>query len=202
MPDAPYFEVDEIRADRRFTKDLADTDKYPDADVERARATAEGMIEGLDAEKGSHVAFVPRTETLDDLEGDGRDALFIPRYRITEISAVTLAGDDVDLATLRRDGMFLYRSSACWTLGDAISITVVHGFPEPPGRIRDAAMLLTWQRLTKGPLDERAISTTNPQGGTVRLAMPGDDEAAITGIPEVDTAIAQFTKPKPDVLLI
>lgn len=181
----PYFTVEEFRTEHSD----ATEEKYSDERVEAARATAEEIIEGLDAELGTHQAFVPRSETF-ELAGGSR-LLAIPRYRVRSIDTIAIGDEEQSL-----DGLFLEGSAIFgrfWRRG-TIAVTVTHGWDAPPGRIREAALTLAYNRLVKGPIDDRATGRMSPEGSVITLAVPGM-RGAVTGIPEVDAAIQQYWKP-------
>jgi hypothetical protein len=72
---------------------------------------------------------------------------------------------------------------------------VEHGYDYPPERIKAAAIMLTFHRAIKGPIDDRATSIpAGEAGGVITLLTPGVG-AAITGIPEVDAAIIAHRLP-------
>lgn len=178
-----YFSVAEFKA------------RYPDCDDESAaaiasaRATAEEIIEGLDTEDGTHVAFVPRAEVFTLV---GSDPLLIPRYHLRSVDALEIDGDvfDPDDFDLVVDGSHIVNGR--WG-GSRLAITVAHGLDRPPGRLKDAAMILAYNRLVNGPIDDRATGRLTPEGSVITLATPGL-RGSITGIPEVDSAIAQYRK--------
>jgi hypothetical protein len=192
MPDTPYFTVEEFRD---VYPDVANP-PYTDARINAARATAEEIIEGLDAEDGAHVAFVPRTETF-KASGSGGTRVSIPRYRLRAVSEIKLDG-----VVQALDGIVVEASSVFsphWPSGFSnLELTVEHGWDAPPGRIKDAAILLTYHRLVKGPIDDRATAITPDSGGVIQLATPGR-AGYVTGIPEVDAAIQQYAKKPPRI---
>src|SRR5438128_12000989 len=130
MADTPYFSPADFKAAYANDGEVQD---LSDADINEARVTAEQIIEGLDAEEGAHVAFVPRTEDF-ILDGNDRRRLRLPRYRLQSVVAASIDGDDLDLEGISVAGSSLIR--ATWPIGDAnIALTVTHGWSEPPGRI-------------------------------------------------------------------
>lgn len=185
MADA-YFTVEEFRA--RYANDSGVTD-LEDEQIDEHRATAEEIIEGLDDETndgGCHQAFVLRSESF-DVWGSSR--IEIPRYRVRSIESLTIEGDSQDIQGLWLDGRAILGGG--WD--GPLSVTVTHGWDAPPRRIKEAAMILTYQRAITGPIDDRAIGRVTPEGSILNLATPGM-RGAVTGIPEVDAAIRQFRK--------
>lgn len=189
MPDpTPYFTVEEFQA------------RYPDDDVvaeltddqiDAARVLAEEMIEGLETEDGTHIAWVPRVETF-TYNGPEHGPLVIPRYRIREIQAISFDGVEQSLTNVHLNGGAI--SGRSWPRG-TIAVTVEHGAESPPAEIKDAALILAYNRAVKGPIDDRATGTLSPGGEVITLATPGL-RGAVTGIPVVDQAIARYRKPR------
>lgn len=180
-----YFSVGEFR--NRYSDDAAAAALTFDQ-IADARATAEEIIEGLDAEEGCHQAFVLRSETF-DLPGAHR--MTIPRYRVRSVDAVTVDGENEDPELLWLDG-----NSVCGVRARGpVLVTVTHGWDAPPTRIKDAAILLAYHRAAKGPIDDRAIGRVSPDGTLINLSTPGM-RGAVTGIPEVDAAIRAYQKPR------
>lgn len=185
MADA-YFTAAEFKD--RYPDDAAVQAK-DDAVIDAARVTAEEIIEGLDAEEGCHQAFVVRTEAF-ELPG-GRRSLSIPRYRVRSIESVTIDEEEQDIESLFLDNSSIFGR---WWPRTTLVVTVTHGWDAPPGRIKDAAIILTYNRVITGPIDDRATGRLTPEGSVITLATPGI-RGAVTGIPEVDAAIQQYQKP-------
>ena len=181
---ASYATVQEMR-DRYQA--LADTTRYPDDAVQDALRTAEEIIEDACA-----VAFVPRT-VVSTVLADGTRLLTLPYTRVRQVIDVTvddatLTSSDLDLLVVNAAG--LYRAAG-WAENTRVVVTYTHGYDQPPGRVKEAVMLLAKTRLVIGPVDERATSMTTEDGGTISLITPGV-RGSITGIPEVDATIEQY----------
>lgn len=186
----PYFTVDEFRT--RYDGE-AQVDDLSDDQIDAGRVTAEEIIEGLDSEDGTHVAWVPRTETF-TLTRDGRHRLSVPRYKLRELVSVTVDGVEwTDISDITVESSSLY--SVRWPRRGPIVVTVTHGADQPPGELRDAAMVLAHDRLITGPIDDRATGRLTPEGSVITLATPGL-RGAVTGLPGVDQAIANHRKPR------
>lgn len=180
----PYFTVSEARA-----KYPALADKTWD-EVADARSVAEEIIE-----HECHVAFVPRAKKF-TLSGEGKTRASIPLYLIRAIQSVTVDGDVQDVDTSYRIGTGAIYRTATWRQDISNVVVIVeHGYDLPPQRIKDAAMMLTYHRAVKGPIDDRATSIpAGEAGGVINLLTPGVG-AAITGLPEVDAAIIAHRLP-------
>lgn len=185
MPDTPYFTPAEFKA---AYPDDAEVEALDDEVIDAKRVTAEEIIEGLDTEDGTHVAWVERTETF--TAPGGSDVIEIPRYFLRSVTGITIDGEEQEVDDLVIDGFGIY--GATWPRFP-MDVTVTHGAPALPARLKDAAILLTYHRAVKGPIDDRATGRLTPEGSVVTLATPGL-RGAVTGIPEVDGAIAQHRK--------
>lgn len=187
---APYFTVAEFRVEYG-----TDVEPFEDERIEAKRAEAEETIEGLKGNVGTHVAFVPRTETF-TFSGIGSVRIGIPRYEVTEVLDCTVDGVAVDPSELTIAKSSVFRNFPYWGDGEGnITLTVVHGLSAPPLRVKSAAMLLTKELLINGPIDSRASQIQTDSGGLITLALPGR-AGYVTGIPEVDAAISQFARPR------
>lgn len=175
-----YFTVGEFKA--AYPSDTG-VQALSAAAIADARALAEEIIE-----RACRVAFVPRAKRL-TLSGQNRARLTIPLYRVRAITQATVNGAVVDPASIAQADSSAYR--LYWLRGFGnIVVTVEHGYDEPPLEIKEAAMTLTKHRAIKGPIDDRAIGIPT-DGGIVTLATPGL-RGAVTGLPSVDQAIAQY----------
>lgn len=181
----PYFTVDEFR--EQYPK--LTTAEYPDDRVDAVRALAEEAIEDA-----CGAAFEPRTDTV-SLSGDGGVLLNLGRPHVRAITGATSDGATLTITGVRIvDGARLYRLGG-WPAGVAnLTVTYQHGYDQPPGRIRQAAMILTRAWLVDGPIDDRATALAVEGGGTVTLATPGQFGAEF-GIPEVDATVRRYRWP-------
>ncbi len=185
-----YFTVAELRAQ---DSELANTVKFPDSRLETARVDAEEEIE-----HAADVAFVPRTAS-ETVSGRGSPHIYASRYRVRAITAAVIDGAAVtDLSTIRVVGSRRLRRDAGWPWGDRnIELTYLHGYDQPPRRIKRAALILAKEWLLEGPITQRATQIATGDGGVTNLATPGVF-GSIVGLPEVDAAIRFYSEPKGD----
>lgn len=184
-----YFTIAEARAFRNAK--LADTTKYPTADIEAARDEVEEFIEEIIG-----YACVPRTRTV-TLDGDAATEVFLPDIRVTSITSVTVDGTAYDAAVLADLQITDYGSLRRKTLGyfalgwGNVVVTYVHGLAECPGPIKRAALILLYNRLVGSDVSDRALSFTN-ESGTLQYSTPNGMHRA-TGIPEVDSILWKYS---------
>ena len=170
---------------------VADTTTYPVADLDKARTDIEDLFEKI-----CRVSFIPRY-SRQTLDGDGRKSLFLNRPKVSAITAVTedavalVIADDVIFYS---DGTISKPSSGTWSSGDRQNIVVdyEHGFSSPPSAIARAGKTLLLSLLAGSDVLDRAIVHTD-ETGTYRLSVP-DDKKRPTGIPEVDSVLAQYRR--------
>lgn len=185
-----FFSTAEARA---AFAELTNTTKYPDAKIVDAREEAERIIEDA-----CEVAFVPRGRRL-TLDGSGTSRLLLPwdAHRVTKVLTATVGSTVQTIADLRlyAYGELLHTTGE-WTTGDRnVVLHLEHGYTQPPPRIKTAALILARSRLVADTLSDRATSQITDVG-TILLAVPGM-RGSITGIPEVDAAIAQYRESVP-----
>jgi hypothetical protein len=70
-----------------------------------------------------------------------------------------------------------------------VTVHYVHGYNYPPGAITRAGLILSREYLIKSDIPGRATATTVGDQ-LFRITVAGRD--GVTGLPEVDAAIAQF----------
>lgn len=171
--DEHYFTLAELRAEQ-------DIVPYGDSAIEPNRELAEQVIE-----RACGVAFIPRRRIeVSTIGASGRIYLLQPKVRVIE--AVNDGNDWTSEQVLALAGSL---RGVQWAPGTQVTVTYTHGYDAPPLRIRRAAMLATRVWTTKGPVDDRATQIAT-DGATINLATPGV-LGSVTGIPEVDAAIAQ-----------
>ena len=199
------FEIAELRAfDRAFT----DTAKYPSELLRKVRTWVEDTIEGELAARG---AFVPRGRRV-KLSGSSPDLnrgyfplmygndyrdLIVPNFELRSLYSASI--DGLNLTQTELDGIVcvdnvLFRSAGiqfpAWPHGkNNINVHYTHGYDKPAGAITRAALILAREYLVKSDLPARA-SATSIGDQLFRITIAGRD--GITGIPDVDAAIAQF----------
>lgn len=201
------FELAEARAS---DSSLADTSKYPTADLLAQRQRVEEECEQI-----CDQAWVVRyrrlvlsgTGTWDLPVPDGGDVnragILLRGVRTLRRASVapTLDGTFTDLtagelaAVAVTDGGMLRRTDGqAWTEGiQNIVVEYEFGNDAPPSDLKDMSMVRLRQRLNlnKSGIPDRAQSYTVEGGGTYRLSMP---EAFKTGAPEVDAAYWRYSR--------
>lgn len=199
------FEIAELRA---FDRAFLDTAKYPTSLLRDVRTSVENVIEG---DTAARVAFVPRGRRV-TLSGNSPDLnrgyyplyygndyreLTVPNYEVRSLYSGSLNGvafTQTELDDIIPNDNTLFRSSGvafpAWSFGkNNIKLHYVHGYDRPAGAITRAALILAREFLVKSDLPARA-SATSIGDQLFRITIAGRD--GITGIPDVDAAIAQF----------
>ena len=171
-----YFTVDELRDEQGMNDDGIGPDEAPDDDLERNRDVAEAVIE-----QWTQVAFIPRRA----VEVVGLVPYKLGRPLVREIEAVD---DDGTTWTPEQIGDAEIERGWIYGVPAGATVTYTHGYEQPPARIRRAAMIATRVWTLRGPVDDRATQIA-VEGATINLATPGL-LGSLTGIPEVDAAIA------------
>jgi hypothetical protein len=185
---------------------LADTDRYPLADLVAARLEVEAECEMI-----CDQAFVPRYNRV-VLDGTGTDKLLLkltdPGRSIATVRTVRsvkmadspdgtftafTSGQLADL-TVSADGTLIRTGGDTFTEGRAnVIVELEYGLDRPPADLVRAALtrLRTQLNVNKNGVPDRASSFTIDGGGTFRLDMPG---AFKTGIPAVDAVYARYSR--------
>ena len=189
---------------------LADTSKYPAADLEAKRLETE-----VECEQICDQAWVLRYRRV-VLDGTGSWDLMVPDggdvYRggillrgvrtLRRVAvAPTLAGSFVDLTApqlaavaVTGAGALRRTDGTAWTEGVAnVIVEYEYGNDAPPADLKSKAMvrLRGLLNVNKTGVPDRAVSYTTDAGGTYRLSMPGAYE---TGMPEVDAAYWRYSR--------
>lgn len=182
-----YFTV----AEARRRRPLEDTTKYPAADIEEARALAERDIE--DAAKDAFVRRYRRERI--STYGSTKLVLSWPnlqRVRYLAVDGVALTDDELAALEWRAVGVVLCPQAAAKR---TVDIAYEHGQAAPPGRIKNAALLLTKSYLLDTLVDDRAIRTVDDNGRETVYSAPGV-RGIVFGIPEVQGAVDQYERPR------
>lgn len=184
------FEISDLRAqDRTFV----DTTKYPTKLLREVRNWVEDVIEGP---RAANVAFVKRGGRV-TLDGSNRDALMVPDLELRQVYSVSVDGSawtSGEVATITADDGILWLNPSSpvskWSSGHKnVTVHYVHGYDAPPGAITRAALMLAREYLVKSDVPGRATATSIGDQ-LFRLTIAGRD--GVTGLPDVDAAIAQF----------
>jgi hypothetical protein len=193
---------------RNSDASLANTTTYPTADLTTHRTEVEAELETI-----CDRAFVPRHRRA-VLDGTGTtemlltDAQWAAEQRsagdVRVIRSVRMA-DRADgafialsagelAAVVVSDGMLRRVDGRSWTEGSKnIVVEYEYGLSAPPPDLKKAALLRLRSRLnlTRSGIPDRAVSFSAADGGTYRLSQPG---AWATGVPEVDAALARWSR--------
>ena len=186
------FNLGDLRA---MEPSLADTSRYTGAMCRAARTAAEQRFE-----RAAKVAYVPRGRLL-SVFGDGRGRLeladnVIRRVVSVSIDGVALTAGELAALTVREWGALDRPSGFYWEDGAAVSVYYEHGYDYPPEPVRQAAMVLAREYLVRSPLSSRA-TVEQTDVGFFRLSIAGGEKW--TGIPDVDAAIEQFGRRRPNI---
>lgn len=179
------FEIADLRAEDRAFENV---DKYPTETLKVVRAWVEDVIESA---RAANVAFVPRARRV-VLNGTGRTALMLPDLELRTVESVTVDGiawTNEQVAALTVDDGVVWATEP-WPEGVRnVEIHYTHGHDFPPGAITRAALMLAREYLVKTDIPGRATATSIGDQ-LFRLTIAGRD--GVTGLPDVDAAIAQF----------
>ena len=191
---------------------LGDSDSHTGVQIEQARLRAEHFLEGR-----CHASFIPAfsidtfveaDNALIDTEWGGEWGAIPGRYdrphdlelhrpwltalRSIVVDGTALTDTQLSQVTVYPDGVI---SRMCpWPGTTVVSYTHGRGIPDS-GRV---AMILARHRLINGPLDNRALGIPVEGGGVVPLLTPGV-RGSMTGLPEVDEFISQWSMRVPGV---
>lgn len=199
------FEIADLRKQNRAFSDLT---KYPTFTLREVRTWVEETLESYMA---ANVAFVPRYSRVKVsgsspdltrgynplLYGQDYRGLTVPDFEVRDVYSCTVNGTaltDDELDAIAVDDNTLWRSAGvqwpAWPFGhDNIELHYKHGYARCPGPITRAGLILATEYLVKSDLPGRATATSIGDQ-LFRLSIAGRD--GVTGLPEVDAAIAQF----------
>lgn len=185
---------------------LADTSKYPTADLIAARLEVEVECENI-----CDLGFVPRYDRV-VLDGTGTDEMLLKHsasYRsvaeVRTVRSVSMADSPdgtfvaftaaqlADLA-VASDGTVRRTGGDVFTEGRRnVIVEFEYGLDRPtPDLVRATLTRLRTQlNVNKSGVPDRASSFTVAEGGTFRLDMPGPFK---TGIPTVDAAYGRYSR--------
>lgn len=195
------FEIHELR-------DLDSSITESSYSADRIRAAREAATSEL--ERAAQVSFSKRSKRV-ILNGDGTSKLVLPDVEVTEILGCTIYGEDtgadvaddvtgsefVDLEVNRETGV-ITRTDGQWFPDGSNNVVVdyEHGFDYVPAPVRRAAMKLAIEHLVPSGLPARATSQSTDIGD-FRISVANVDLGRWTGIPDVDSVIDQFGRPRP-----
>jgi len=144
-----------------------------------ARLWAEQRIEHV---RAAGVAFVPRGAS-ETLWADGERELWMEYPRLRTVRSLTVAGVEVDPATVEVRNMSIRREDG---FTGKVEVVYEHGYDHPSQPVKEVALLAAKEYLVRN-LGSRA-TTESTDVGFYRLSIAGREGR--TGIPEVDAVIA------------
>jgi hypothetical protein len=186
-----------VSAFRRAHPELS---AYSDEQIQVARAIAEEQLEYL-----CRVAFVPRGERETIRTRPDRTDSVAVHLRWAEPSQVyslsvdgtAWTEDQIAALWVHPGGMLILTDGTCWPAGSVIDVHYRHGFDFTPPDLRRASIELAADILRTSDLPARATAVATDVG-TIRLSLASRD-GTTTGIPDVDAAIARYTRRLPEV---
>ncbi|MDH2425780.1 hypothetical protein [Sphaerisporangium sp. TRM90804] len=189
---------------------LADTGKYPSADLAISRQEVEEECERI-----CQRAFVPRYRRV-ILGGSGTPDLLLPDGGDEYVAGMLLRGvrtvrsasvaprigqtfvpltvGQLAACAVTVDGLLRRTDGGVWTEGICnVLLEYEYGSDAPPADLRRASLLRLRSRanIHRSGVPDRAISFTVAEGGTYRLSTPS---ASRTGVPEVDAVYDRYSR--------
>lgn len=198
-----YFSIAELRAtDKQITDNLT---RFPTSALIEARDQVEAEFEDI-----CHRAFVPRFNLESGVEMDPEeDMLWLEKPEIINFTSFKV--NDIDYMSWVNAGFFTrdkYSLRGVHVYYDALNLFAYdlsyyprgliveyeYGMTSVPIPIKQKAlkrakMILMGQGST---IDERALTMTLPDIGTINLATPGM-RGSQTGVPDIDVVLQRYT---------
>lgn len=190
-----YFSIAELR---NYDKALENVTRFPIEDLINARTFVESEFEDI-----CDRAFVPRFHRETGVEVDpDTGQLWLEKPEITSVLSVSTDGTDqsewISSGYFKKDKYspsVLHTSSSALSVVTAIDVTMEYeyGMKQAPVLIKQKALkraktLLLGQNST---IDERALTMSLPDIGTVNLATPGV-RGSETGVPDIDVVLNRY----------
>jgi len=113
------------------------------------------------------------------------------------VDGTAWTADQIAALYLHPGGMLIRTDGTYWPAGSIVKVHYQHGLESIPADLKRASIELTADILRTSDLPTRATSIATDVG-TFRISLPGRD-GTTTGIPEVDAAIARYTRRPPEV---
>lgn len=173
-------------AEARAIPPLNNTTAYPEATIVDMRTLVEQALEDA-----CGVAFVPRY-TRETVDGTGDRFLGLEPV-VTRMRSLTINGVEVTAGDIAaRPTGVVYHTSGTFGYGYGnVIVGYEHGYAEPPGPVRQAALLLAKTWLVQGPIDQRTTAMST-EDGTFTLATPGL-RGSLFGVPQVDATVNRYS---------
>lgn len=190
-----YFTIAELRAQ---DKNFENTTKYPNSALIDARAYVEAEFEDI-----CHRAFVPRYHRETSVVTDQDTAsLWLEKPEVIRFLSLRVNGADqiswYNSGYLMRDKYsphIVNLSNLALASSYAVSVDAEYEYgmtsvplPIKQKALKRAKMFLMGQTST---LDERAVSMSLPDIGTINLAQPGV-RGSETGVPDIDIVLRRY----------
>jgi hypothetical protein len=189
-----YFSIAELRA---YDKALQDTNRFPTTALVDARMQVEAEFEDICGR-----AFVPRYYKETGVSREDVDMLWLDMPEPITILKYTVDGADqigwYNSGLIKRDK---YAPRALVLTGEAlasmyatnIDMEYEYGLKNVPTPIKYKALKRARQVLIgqNSTIDERALTMSLPEIGTVNLATPGV-RGSETGVPDIDVVLSRY----------
>lgn len=194
-----YFSVGEARTFDQGV--LSGTNDYPTQDIINGREQVEQRIEQI-----TGVSWVPRGKRL-TINGLGTDILHLPGLyprRVVSLAVTDSSGtvDTYDSTELADLVLYDWGQLSRKTLGTFLSgsrnvnILFEYGHDSPPEPLKRAALMMLRHSLVPSNIEDRAISFSDEMG-TRQLSVANSDRRRWTGIPDIDSILADYQEKVP-----
>ena len=184
------FEIADLRAE---DPTLADDVEFPAEKIRQKRIDAEERFERL-----ARLAFARRAARV-RLLGESRPRLILPHSEVREIYALWVDDDVMDLndpALYVHSEMGVIEHPSWFYAGAVVDVYYEHGLEETPEPVSRAVRTLAIDYLVPSGLPARATSQSTDLG-EFRVSVASRD--GMTGIPEVDSVLADFGRRTPSI---
>ena len=172
---------------RQSDMDLADTGRFPTAELKHYREVVEDEFERITAR-----SFVPRTARV-EVEGDGTPILYLGYFDVAELKAVSGPSGAEDVSGWGVDSTGFLRAPYDLPEGARYTVAFRYGFGQVPEDAKRAGLLRLRSFLTaeRSGIPDRATAFVAAEGGTFTLATAGRN-GWDTGLPEVDAVLKRY----------
>ena len=172
---------------RQSDMDLADTGRFPTAELKHYREVVEDEFERITAR-----SFVPRTARV-EVEGDGTPILYLGYFDVAELKAVSGPSGAEDVSGWGVDSTGFLRAPYDLPEGARYTVAFRYGFGQVPEDAKRAGLLRLRSFLTaeRSGIPDRATAFVAAEGGNFTLATAGRNGWE-TGLPEVDAVLKRY----------